>query len=304
MSLLVVGSVALDTVETPFDKIENALGGSATFISLAASYFTAPVNLVGVVGDDFEDKHIKMLEEHNINLEGLQVVEGGKTFRWSGKYHYDLNVRDTLSTDLNVFESFNPIIPDNWKKSRYLLLGNIMPKLQTHVLNQCQNLEFTVCDTMNLWIENTRDDLLEVLKRVTVLIINDSEARLLADEPNLIRAAKIIRGMGPEYLIIKKGEHGALLFSEDSIFSAPAYPMEDIYDPTGAGDVFAGGFMGYIHKTADLSFENMKRAVIYGSTMASFSVEKFSTKGIENLSSLKIHDRFIEFRNLSKFEDE
>ncbi|MBU0561181.1 MAG: sugar kinase [Bacteroidetes bacterium] len=304
MGLLVVGSVALDTVETPFDKIDDALGGSATYISLASSYFTAPIKLVGVVGDDFPKEHIKMLEYHNISLDGLQIVEGAKTFRWGGKYHYDLNVRDTLFTHLNAFEHFNPIIPDEWRKSKYLLLGNIMPALQLKVLDQCTDLHFTVCDTMNLWIENTREDLLKVLKRVNILIINDSEARLLTNEPNLIKAAKLIRELGPKYLIIKKGEHGALLFGEDTMFSAPAYPLENIYDPTGAGDVFAGGFMGYLHKTADLSFDNLKRAVVYGSTMASFCVEKFSTKGLENLSNIEIYGRYLEFKELSKFEEE
>lgn len=304
MALLVVGSVGLDTVETPFDSIDNALGGSATYISLAASYFTAPVNMVGVVGDDFSKDHIELLENHNINLDGLEIVENGKTFRWGGKYHYDLNDRTTLFTQLNVFENFNPVIPDVWKKNRFVLLGNIMPSLQLKVLDQMQNTEFVVCDTMNLWINTTRDDLLKVLKKVNVLIINDSEARLLSKEPNLIKAAKMIRDMGPEYLIIKKGEHGAILFDNNQIFYVPAYPLENIFDPTGAGDAFAGGFAGYLHKTGELSFENFKRAVVYGSTMASFCVEQFSTKGLEKLSKLKIHDRFLEFQELSRFEDD
>lgn len=303
MALLVVGSLGIDDIETPFDKIENALGGSATYISLAASYFTNPIHLVGVVGDDFNKEYIELLEEHNIDLEGLQIVEGGKTFRWGGKYHYDLNIRDTLFTELGVFENFNPVIPQKSKKAKYVLLGNIMPKLQMTVLEQMDNPQFVVCDTMNLWIENTLEDLLEVLKKTNVLIINDSEARLLAGEPNLIRAAKKIQAMGPEYLIIKKGEHGALLFGEGSIFSAPAYPLENIYDPTGAGDVFAGGFTGYLHNNRDLSFNNMKRAVIYGSAMASFAVERFSTKGLEDLNKLQIHDRFLEFMELSKFDE-
>lgn len=303
MALLVVGSLGIDDIETPFDKIENALGGSATYISLAASYFTSPIHLVGVVGDDFNKEYIELLEDHGIDLEGLQIIEGGKTFRWGGKYHYDLNVRDTLFTELGVFENFNPVIPEKSRKSKYVLLGNILPKLQSHVLDQMENPQFVVCDTMNLWIENTLEDLLKVIKRVNVLIINDSEARLLSKEPNLIKAAKVIREMGPEFLIIKKGEHGALLFSEDSIFSAPAYPLENIFDPTGAGDVFAGGFTGYLHNTRDLSFENMKRAVIYGSAMASFAVEKFSTKGLEDLTKLQIHDRFLEFKELSVFDE-
>lgn len=304
MSILIVGSVGLDTVETPFDKVKDALGGSATYLSLAASYFTGPINFVGVVGEDFSKDYIKLLENHNVDLEGLQIVEGGKTFRWSGKYHYDLNNRDTLSTELNVFENFDPQLPERYKKSSHVVLGNIQPELQLKVLDQLENPKFVVCDTMNLWIETTKEKLLEVLKRVDVLIINDSEARLLTKEPNLIKAAAIIRDMGPKFLIIKKGEHGALLFSDDTVFSAPAYPMENIYDPTGAGDSFAGGFAGYLHKTSDFSFDNMKRAVIYGSTMASFCVEKFSTKGLEDLSTLLIHSRFLEFRDLSTFEDD
>ena len=302
MGLLVVGSLGLDTVETPFDKVTDALGGSATFISLAASYFSGPIQLVGVVGSDYPQDYIDLLGKHNVDLEGLQIIEGGKTFRWGGKYHYDLNVRDTLFTDLNVFEKFDPVIPDNYKKSKYLCLGNIAPTLQLRVLDQMDNTQFVVCDTMNYWIEGMKDELVTLLKRVNVLIINDSEARLLSNEPNLIKAAKLIREMGPEFLIIKKGEHGAMLFADDTIFSAPAYPMEIIYDPTGAGDSFAGGFIGYLYKTRDLSPENMKRAVIYGSAMASFCVEKFSTKALEDLSYLQIQDRFREFRNLSRFD--
>lgn len=304
MGLLVVGSIALDSVATPFDSIDNALGGSAVYVSLAASYFSAPLYLVGVVGEDFSKDYINLLEQHHVDLEGLQIVNGAKTFRWAGKYHYDLNVRDTLLTELNVFETFNPVIPDKYRKARFVLLGNIDPVLQLRVLDQMETPKFVVCDTMNFWIEGKRDELVEVLKKVHVLIINDSEARLLSNEPNLIRAAKKIMSMGPQYLIIKKGEHGALLFSEDTVFSAPAYPLENIYDPTGAGDTFAGGFVGYIHRTQDLSFENMKRAVVFGSAMASFCVEKFSTKGIEELTYLQIHDRFRAFLKLSKFDDE
>lgn len=302
MGLLIVGSIGLDDIETPFDKIEEALGGSTTYISLAASYFTAPVSIVGVVGDDFPKSHIKMIEDHNIDHEGLQIVEGGKTFRYGCRYHYDLNTRDSLFTHLNVFESFNPIIPEKNRKSRFVILGNIAPSLQLNVLDQLENPKFIVCDTMNFWIDRALEDLKKVLKRVNVLIINDSEARLLSKEPNLIKAAKIISDMGPKYLIIKKGEHGALLFGENQIFSAPAYPMENIFDPTGAGDSFAGGFTGYLHKNMEVSFENLKRAVIYGSIMASFCVEKFSTKGLENLSYLEIKNRFIEFRELSSFD--
>ncbi len=301
MGLLIVGSIGLDDIETPFDKIKNALGGSTTYISLAASYFTGPIEIVGIVGDDFPKEHMKMLEDHNVDLEGLEIVEGAKTFRYGCKYHYDLNVRDSLFTNLNVFEKFNPQLPEKSKKSSFVILGNIAPKLQLSVLDQLQNPKFVVCDTMNFWINGAKEDLLKVLKRVNVLIINDSEARLLSNEPNLIKAAHRICKMGPEFLIIKKGEHGALLFEAETIFSAPAYPMENIFDPTGAGDAFAGGFTGYLHKNRDFSFDNLKRAVVYGSIMASFCVEKFSTRGLEDLSPLEIRNRFIEFRELSSF---
>jgi len=303
LSLLIVGSVAFDSVSTPFKSVENALGGSATYISLSASYFTAPAYIVGVVGDDFPKKYFDLLESHNVNLMGVQVVEGGKTFRWAGKYHYDLNTRDTLLTELNVFESFDPVIPDKLRKSTYVCLGNIDPTLQLKVLDQLEAPQFVVCDTMNYWIEGKQDELKKVLKRSDVLIINDSEARLLSNEPNLIKSAKVIREMGAKILIIKKGEHGALLFMEDTVFSAPAYPLEMINDPTGAGDTFAGGFTGYLHKTQDLSPDNIKRAVVYGSTMASFCVEQFSTEALENLSTLRIQDRYREFMTISRFDE-
>ncbi|HEX2983288.1 MAG TPA: PfkB family carbohydrate kinase [Ignavibacteriales bacterium] len=303
MSLLIVGSIALDSVETPFDKVDEALGGSAVYASLSASYFSGPVQIVGVVGEDFKKEHIAMLENHNIDTEGLQIVKGGKTFRWAGKYHYDLNVRDTLNTELNVFEKFDPIIPEKSRSAKHVLLGNIDPVLQMKVLDQLTAPKFVICDTMNFWIEGKKKELLEVLKRVDILTINDSEARLLAHEPNLIKAAKMIREMGPKALIIKKGEHGALLFTKETVFSAPAYPMESIYDPTGAGDTFAGGIAGYLHKTQDLGMDNLKRAVVYGSSMASFCVERFSTKGIEELSYLRIQDRFREFLLLSKVDE-
>lgn len=304
MDLVVVGSVGLDYVETPFGKIENALGGAATYISLTASYFTKPVQLIGVVGDDFPKEHINMLEEHMVELENLEIVEGGKTFRWGGKYHYDLNVRDTIYTELNVFEKFNPKIPEKYRKNSFVVLGNILPSLQLSVIDQLEGDNFIVTDTMNLWIETTYDDLLKVLNKTNALIINDSEARLLAKEANLIKAARIIREMGPEILIIKKGEHGALLFNGETVFSAPAYPLESVFDPTGAGDTFVGGFAGYLHNTGDITPENMKRAVIYGSAMASFCVEQFSTKGLEDLDKLQIHDRFNGFREISRFDDE
>ncbi len=303
MGLVVVGSIALDYIETPFDKLGDALGGSTTFIALAASYFTPNVQIVGIVGDDLSEDHIKMLEDHKIDLEGLEVVKGGKTFRYGCRYQYDLNVRESLYTELNIFEKFNPVLSDRAKRSSFAVLGNIDPDLQLCVLDQLENPKFVVADTMNFWMERKLNELHEVLKRVNLLVINDSEARQLSNEHNLFKAANKIRNMGPEYLIIKKGEHGALLFGDDIIFSAPAYPLEDIFDPTGAGDAFAGGLTSYLHDTMDLSFENLKRAVVYGSTMASFCVEKFSTKGIEKLNRLQIHDRFLEFRDLSKFTD-
>ena len=303
MGLLEVGSLALDTVYTPFDKVEDALGGSATYISLAASYFSGPVRMVGVVGSDFPKRYLDLLTDHKIDIEGLQTIDGGKTFRWGGKYHYDLNVRDTLFTELNVFENFDPIIPEKFRKSKYVCLGNIDPTLQLRVLDQLSDPQFIVCDTMNYWIEGKRNELLTLLKKVHVLVINDSEARLLANEPNLIKASKIITDMGPQTLIIKKGEHGAMLFTNGIIFSAPAYPMEMIFDPTGAGDSFAGGFTGYLFKTRDLSPNNLKCAVIYGSSLASFCVEKFSTKGLEDLSYLKVQDRYREFLNISRIDE-
>jgi len=303
LGLLVVGSLGLDDVSTPFHKIENALGGAATYISIAASYFSAPIYLVGVVGEDFPKEYIHLLESKYIDIEGLQIIKGGSTFRWAGKYHYDLNIRDTLLTELNVFKDFNPIVPEKYQKASFVCLGNIDPVLQMRVLDQMVAPKCVVCDTMNYWIEGQRNELIKLLKKVNILIINDSETRLLANEPNLIKGAKSILEMGPEILIIKKGEHGALLISKDSIFSAPAYPLESIYDPTGAGDTFAGGFIGYLHKTHDLSFDNMKRAVIYGSTMASFCVEQFSTKGLEDIDYLRVNDRYREFLNLSKCDE-
>jgi sugar/nucleoside kinase (ribokinase family) len=302
VSVLVVGSVALDSVETPFGSVKNALGGAATYISAAASYFTAPIRLVGIVGGDFPKGGIEFLESRNVDLEGLEVVTDGKTFHWAGKYHYDLNNRDTLATELNVFESFDPKIPEKYRHSTYVCLGNIDPVLQRRVLEQIEKPRLVICDTMNFWIEGKNAELRETLKRTDVIILNDSEARLLSKEPNLVKAARTIRAMGPQIVIIKKGEHGALLITERTFFSAPAYPMEDIFDPTGAGDSFAGGFVGWIAKTDDFSDENLKRAVIYGSTMASFCVEKFSVDGLRTLSHLQIQDRFRAFRELSRFE--
>lgn len=303
MSLLVVGSVALDSIETPFGKAENALGGSATYISLCANYFTQPVRLVGVVGEDFPQEHVALLDEKLIDIAGLQVIPGGKTFRWGGRYHTDLNTRDTLYTELGVFEKFNPVIPDSWRKSRYVCLGNIDPVLQKRVLEQIEKPRLVVCDTMNLWIDIRRAELMETLALVDVLIVNDSESRMLTGENNLLLAGKKILSSGPRAVIIKKGEHGALLMTENLYFSAPAYPLEKIFDPTGAGDCFAGGFIGWLVRSDDLSEENLKRAVIYGSTLASFCVERFSVEGIRDLNYLDIVERFREFRNLTHFDE-
>jgi len=301
--LLVVGSVALDTVETPFGSVKMALGGSATYIAVAASYFSAPIRLVGVVGGDFPKKHIEFLEERNVDLDGLQIVQEGKTFHWAGKYHYDMNARDTLTTDLNVFEKFDPRIPDGYKRSSYVCLGNIDPVLQRQVLDQIQKPRLVIGDTMNYWIEHKPKELAETLKVMDVIIVNDAEARLLTKEPSLLKASKRMIEMGPKIVIIKKGEHGAMLVTEDMVFSAPAYPLENIFDPTGAGDSFAGGFVGWLAKTDDLSSNNLKRAVIYGSTLASFCVEKFSVDGLRDLSYLKIQDRFRSFLDLSRFDE-
>jgi sugar/nucleoside kinase (ribokinase family) len=304
VSLLVVGSVALDTVETPFGSVKDALGGSAIYISAAASYFTSPVRLVGVVGDDFPKEHIQFLESRQIDIDGLQIVRGKKTFRWGGKYHYDLNVRDTLFTELNVFKDFDPVIPSTYKTSSYVCLGNIDPLLQRKILRQINRPRLVVGDTMNYWIETKPAELAETMKSMDVLIVNDSEARLLTNEPNLIKAAKKIIQIGPRIVIIKKGEHGATLVTEETIFSAPAYPLENIFDPTGAGDTFAGGFIGWLARTDDISVNNLKRAVVYGSTLASFCVEKFSIESLRELSYLKVHDRFLAFMDLSRFDDE
>jgi len=303
VSLLVVGSVALDSVETPFGKAENALGGSAVYISMSASYFAAPVRVVAVVGGDFPKEYLRLLEDRAIDLDGLKVVDHGKTFRWGGRYHYDLNTRDSLYTELNAFEHFDPVIPEGYRKSSYVCLGNIHPALQRKVLGQIERPRLVIGDTMNYWIENTAEELRKTLKVMDVLIVNDSEARLLTREPNLIKAAKAIIAMGPAIIIIKKGEHGALLVTKDTIFSAPAYPLETIYDPTGAGDSFAGGFAGWLAKTDDLSPENLKRAVIYGSSLASFCVERFSVERLRDLTLLEIKDRYRSFMALSHFDD-
>lgn len=303
MSLLVVGSVAYDGIETPFGKVDRILGGSATYISLASSYFQKNVNLVGVVGKDFSQDDIELLKSREIDLQGLQIDESGDTFFWKGKYHYDLNNRDTLDTQLNVFEHFDPVIPESYKDSKFIALGNIEPSLQGKVLEQVTNPDLVVMDTMNFWIEGTLDALKMTLRSVDLLVINDSEARELADEPNLIKAADKIREMGPDFLIIKKGEHGALLFTGEEIFSAPAYPIIDIFDPTGAGDSFMGGLLGWLSYTNDLTPQNFRRAVIFGSVMASFCVEEFGPGRIKDLTEKEIYDRYREFRKLSEIPD-
>lgn len=301
MSVLIVGSVALDYLETPFGKMEKALGGSATFISIAASYLTRGVRFVGIVGGDFPKEHMDYLSSRGIDLQGLLVVEEGKTFSWGGRYHKDMNNRDTLYTELGVFETFNPEIPNNWRRTDFVVLGNIHPSLQLHVLDQILQPKLVICDTMNLWIDISRDELLQTIARVDVLILNDQEAKILTNETNLIVAGNVMLGMGPKTIVIKKGEHGALLIQKDHFFSAPAYPLASIVDPTGAGDTFAGGFVGWLARNGDTGFENLKRAVIYGSTLASYCVEQFSIEGIRSLTDEQIFDRVQRLYELSHF---
>lgn len=303
MSLLVVGTVAFDALETPFGKTDKILGGAATYIGLSASYFLKNSNLVSVVGNDFPQKHIALLNEKGVDTDGLQIDPNGKTFFWKGKYHNDMNTRDTLETQLNVLETFDPKVPEAYKDCEYLMLGNLLPAVQQQVLDQLpKRPKLVVLDTMNFWMDNCWDDLIEALKGVDVLTINDEEARQLSGEYSLVKAAKKILTMGPKFLIIKKGEHGALLFNENEVFFAPALPLEEVFDPTGAGDTFAGGFLGYIASTNDISFENMKRAVIYGSAMASFCVEKFGTERLQNLSDSEVKSRIQQFVDLVQFE--
>ncbi len=303
MSLLTVGSVAFDALETPFGKTDKIIGGAATYITLSASYFTKENNLVAVVGGDFPQSMINLLEDHGVSTEGLKVIPDGKTFFWSGKYHEDMNTRDTLETQLNVMEHFDPIIPDSYQSTQFLMLGNTVPATQKLVIERMKNRpKLIMLDTMNLWMNIALDDLKEVISMVDVLTINDEEARQLSGEYSLRKAAVKILAMGPKTLIIKKGEHGALLFQGDRIFFAPALPLEEVFDPTGAGDTFAGGFIGYLASTNDISFDNMKRAIIYGSAMASFCVEKFGTERLVNLTQEEINERVQQFVNLSSFE--
>ena len=303
MSILVVGTVAFDAIETPFGKTDKIVGGAATYICLSSSFFTKKLNLVSVVGEDFPKETIQMLKEKNVNTKGLQIKEGEKTFFWSGKYHNNMNTRDTMDTQLNVLENFEPIVPEEFKDSEFLMLGNLMPSVQKKVLDQMtKRPKLIVLDTMNFWMDLFMDDLKEALKEVDVLTINDEEARQLSSEYSLVKAAKVILAMGPKYLIIKKGEHGALLFNNKEVFFAPALPLEEVFDPTGAGDSFAGGFIGYLAKTNDVSFENMKRAVINGSAMASFCVEKFGTQKLTEINQDDVDARINEFVNLVKFD--
>lgn len=299
MSLIVVGTVAFDALETPFGKTDKILGGAATYICLSASYFTKKSNLISVVGGDFPKENIKMLNDHQVDTKGLQVKTNGKTFFWSGKYHNDMNTRDTLTTELNVLAEFDPIVPDEYKDCEFLMLGNLMPSLQIKVLDQLpKRPKLVVMDTMNFWMDTDMASLLKILSRVDVLTINDSEARQLSNEYSLQKAATKILSMGPKYLVIKKGEHGALLFNKEQVFFAPALPLEEVFDPTGAGDTFAGGFIGYLAESRDLSFENMKRAVIYGSAMASFCVEKFGTERLIGLTREEVENRIQQFVSL------
>jgi len=292
MSILIVGTVAFDAIETPFGKTDKIIGGAATYIGLSSSFFSKNLKLVSVVGEDFPKKAINMLEKHNVCTKGLQIKTGEKTFFWSGKYHNDMNTRDTLETQLNVLENFEPIVPEEYQNSEYLMLGNLMPSVQKKVLNQMKKRpKLVVLDTMNFWMDHFLEELKTSLLEVDVLTINDEEARQLSEEHSLVKAAKAILSMGPKYLIIKKGEHGALLFSKKEVFFAPALPLEEVLDPTGAGDSFAGGFIGYLEKTDDISFENMKKAVVYGSVMASFTVEEFGTKKLEEITEEQISCR-------------
>ena len=303
MSLLTVGSVAFDALETPFGKTDRIIGGAATYITLAASYFTEDNNLVAVVGDDFPSSMIGVLEGRGINTEGLEIRKGEKTFFWAGKYHENMNSRDTLVTELNVMGSFDPKIPGSYQGAQYLMLGNTSPSIQKAVLDRLNTRpKLVMLDTMNLWIEIALDDLKAVLKEVDILTINDEEARLLSKEYSLRKAARKILAMGPKTLVIKKGEHGALLFYEDEVFFAPALPLEEVFDPTGTGDTFAGGFIGYLAQTDDISFDNLKRALVYGSAMASFCVEKFGVERMTNLSREEINERVAEFVKLAIFK--
>lgn len=305
MSLLTVGSVAFDAIETPFGKTDKIVGGAGTFIALSSSFYVKDQRLVAVVGEDFPSEMIETLRSKGVNTEGLQIKQGEKTFFWSGKYHNDMNSRDTLVTELNVLEHFDPIIPESYQETEYVMLGNLSPQVQRQVIERLtKRPKLIAMDTMNFWMDIALDELKKTMSMVDVLIINDEEARQLSKEYSLVKAAKVIREMGPKYLIIKKGEHGALLFHGEKVFFAPALPLEDVFDPTGAGDTFAGGFMGYLSATDDTSFDNMKRAIIAGSALASFCVEKFGTERLMEISSTDLHQRIQRFVALTDFNME
>ncbi len=303
MSLVVVGSMAFDVIETPFGKSDKIVGGAATYIAWSASNFTRPIKQLSVVGGDFPKEELKMLEARGVNLEGVQIKEDEKSFFWSGKYHLDMNTRDTLDTQLNVLANFNPVVPESYQDCEFLMLGNLVPAVQMAVIDQLRKRpRLVVMDTMNFWMETAMPDLEKVLRKVDVLMINDSEARQLSAQYSLVKAAKEIMKMGPKYLVIKKGEHGALLFHDDGVFFAPALPLEDVFDPTGAGDTFAGGFIGHIARTKDISFNNMKSGIIAGSALASFCVEKFGTTRLKELRHGELEGRIQQFRDLVNFE--
>ena len=302
MSLLIIGSVAFDAIETPFGSTGKIVGGAASFISLASSMLHNQVGLVAVVGDDFDFDFIDRLKARGVNTDGLQVKDGEKSFFWHGKYHLDMNSRDTLVTELNVLGTFDPIVPDNWKSPDYVMLGNLSPEVQLKTLERLeQRPKLVMMDTMNFWMDIAMDDLRKVLQKVDVLAINDEEARQLSKEHSLVKAARIIQEMGPKTLIIKKGEHGALLFGEGQIFFCPAMPLEDVFDPTGAGDTFAGGFIGYMAKTGSNRFDDMKKALVYGSCLASFCVEKFGTTRLEEITMQDVDARLDDFDRLIRF---
>ncbi len=301
MGILVVGSVALDSIKTPFGVADDILGGSACYFSTAASFFTE-VNLVAVIGDDFPQQHIDFLKSRHIDLTGLQKSKG-ETFRWKGRYDYNLNEAHTLETHLNVFESFRPVLPDNYRDAEYVFLANIDPELQLEVLQQIKNPKLVACDTMNFWIEGKRAELIKTLSRVDILLINEAEVRQLADEPNLLKAAEIVRSFGPKILVVKQGEYGVLMFGEGSIFSAPAYPLDEVFDPTGAGDTFAGGFIGYLAATDNLDEQNLRKATVFGTVMASFTVEKFSLDRLRDIEYSEISDRYKKIKLLTEFAD-
>src|SRR6476661_6797947 len=305
MSLITVGTMAFDAIETPFAKVDRIIGGSATYVAYAASNFVKPVQQISIVGNDFPESELDALKARGVQTEGVEIVPDKKSFFWSGKYHIDMNTRDTLITDLNVLEDFNPIVPDSYQGAEFLMLGNLMPKLQIGLINQLKKRpKLIVLDTMNFWMDTALEDLKKVLTMIDVLLINDTEARQLSGEFSLVKSAKKVMEMGPKYLIIKKGEHGALLFHENHVFFAPALPLEDVFDPTGAGDSFAGGFIGHLAKTKNISFDNMKTAIIVGSAMASFVVEKFGTERLKEITKSDIDKRLAQFRELVNFEIE